>query len=107
MFVMLPPVIAALGTMIFWLSGVCTVVAKMPMSWTAPVTPPALITSPRSNGRKMRIITPLAKFDRLPCSARPTANPADANSATRLVVSIPTAPSEAMAEPAMTVQRVI
>ena len=94
-----PLVMALLGRTMTWLSGVLKVLAKIPMSSTRPVWPPASTTSPISSGRKISSITPLAKFDRLPCRARPMATPAEASRATRLVVSTPTLPRAAI--PAM------
>ena len=76
--------------MIFSLLAEISVVVKTPMSSTTPTLSTIFTLSPSSKGRKKSSITPLAKFERLPCMARPTARPAEARMATRLVVCRPT-----------------
>src|SRR5919202_3402168 len=75
-----------LGTVILILSGVTTVVEKIPIASTTPLTPcgPSM-KSPTSNGRWFRSITPAAKCDKVFCNAKPTAKPAAPTTATKLV----------------------
>ncbi len=75
--------------MIFTLSGVLRVVVKIPISATVPLEPPATTKSPFLKGRKISSITPAAKFESVPCRARPMARPAAPSTATSEVVSIP------------------
>jgi len=87
--------ILLLPTKVRTLSGVLTVVAKRPISSTVPVTPPAVTKSPALKGRRIIRNTPAAKFASRPLQAVPTARPAPASSAAKLVVSTPKKPSSA------------
>jgi len=49
------------------------------MSSTYPSTPSITTSSPILNGLKIKIKSPPAKLDKLPCSARPIAIPAAPN----------------------------
>ena len=69
---------------------------KISISFTTPISPCASIRSPILIGLKIIIKTPPAKFPREPCSAKPIAKPADANSAAKDVVSMPTVPKTTM-----------
>jgi len=82
----LSPVILALGTISFLLSGALRTVVKIPISATEPIVPPAMIKSPILNGLKINIKTPAAKLDNEPCSAKPTAKPAAPSTAIKEVV---------------------
>ena len=60
-----------------------------PIDCTVPATVPAVMYSPTRKGRWMRIITPAATFDSVPCSARPTASARPPSAAMMLVVCTP------------------
>ena len=76
MLLIVSPQILLFGTISLWLSKVLIVVDTKLMWLTRPVTPPALIKSPTSNGRYTKIIMPEAKFDKVSCKAKPMITPA-------------------------------
>ncbi len=86
---MLSPKIFELPTNVRMLSGVSIVVAKRPISFTTPVTPPAVIMSPTWKGRSTIMNTPAAKFESRPDQAMPIATPAAARTPAKEVVSTP------------------
>ncbi|MOA31782.1 hypothetical protein D3C78_1529580 [compost metagenome] len=83
------PMILPLPTMVSTLSGVLMAVVNRPISFTVPVTPPAVTKSPTFIGRSMIRNTPAAKLDSNPDQAMPMATPAAANSAAKVVVWMP------------------
>jgi uncharacterized protein YyaL (SSP411 family) len=73
---MLPFDNAPLGKITSLLERPISLVVKISISFTTPTSPCASIKSPILKGLKIIIKTPPAKFARLPCKARPMANPA-------------------------------
>ena len=72
--VMAPPMTEAFGTITFLLSGVSSVVVKIPISLTPPVIPAASTTSPSPNGLKIMMSTnikPISEFIELHIGAGP------------------------------------
>lgn len=80
------------GMIIVLLSAVFKIVLKICISFTVPDCPCASMKSPTLYGLNSKTITPPAKFCSVPLNAIPTANPAEANTATNDVVSIPNIP---------------
>ncbi len=91
---MVCPAMAEFGMMIRTLSGVASVVVNTPISFTVPAVPPASTKSPTLKGRKVRSMTPLEKFDRVPWKARATARPAAPIMATKPFMGIPSADAD-------------
>ena len=87
--VIVSPPIFPFGTIIFLLSNVRIVVDNIFIESTIPLTPPASITSPTSNGRYARISNPWAKFERVPCRASPITKAAPPIIASMGLVLIP------------------
>ena len=86
---MFPLAMAPLGTMANRLCGVTNFVVNISMPFTLPKTPWASIKSPILYGLKIMMSTPPAKLEREPCKARPTAKPAAAITAAKVVTSTP------------------
>ncbi|MCY1183478.1 hypothetical protein D9M73_241050 [compost metagenome] len=86
---MVSPKILLLPTRLSTLSGVLIAVTNRPISFTVPVTPPAVMKSPTLNGRRTMMKAPAARFASRPDQAMPMATPAAAMSAARLVVCTP------------------
>ena len=81
--------ILLLGTEINTLSNVSIVVVNKPISLTVPEISEASIQLPTLNGLRNRSITPAATLDKVPCNAKPIANPAAPNTAIIEVVFTP------------------
>ena len=86
---------APLGRIISLLSTDNRWVLKIWISFTLPSKPWAEMKSPTLKGRNSMIITPPAKFCKVPLKAIPIANPADANKATNELVLMPKMPTMA------------
>ena len=80
---------APLGKMTSLLSTVSTCVLNICISFTLPSKPCAEMKSPTLKGLNRMIITPPAKFCKVPLKAMPMANPAEANKATNDEVLMP------------------
>ena len=88
-----PPITAEFGRMMRLLSGVVRIVEKTCTSSTEPATPPTSTNSPALKGRKRISMTPDAKLDSEPCSAKPIARPAAPTIAMNEPVWMPISPS--------------
>src|SRR3569833_2877993 len=84
------------GIVISRLSAVTRIVWKILIASTTPVYLPITTVSVTLYGRSTISITPAAKFDSEPWSARPTARPAAPSTATTAVVLTPTVSSDAI-----------
>src|SRR5688572_26390615 len=78
-----------LGISTWTLSPVASSVVKSVSPFTEPARPATSTASPTRNGRNSSSMTPAARFDSVPCSARPTAREAAPSTAMMLVVWMP------------------